>query len=139
VLSAFASVFGHQPRSLTHNLITMVRQKSLPIHIDAHRVRKDKFHPLALRQIRDNRRATTRFMPLAPFCRLVRAVAHTVRSEICFHTSAIILLQEAAEHHLIAVLRDSNDCAAAAHRTAVGIKDIQLACRMRVPNVTDSA
>lgn len=66
-----------------------------------------------------------------PFQRLVREIAQEFRSDLRFQSSAILALQEAAEHYLVSLFEDTNLCAIHANRVTIQVKDLQLARRIR--------
>ena len=66
-----------------------------------------------------------------PFQRLVREIAHDLKSELRFQSSAIGALQEAAEAYLVSLFEDTNLCTIHAKRVTIQSKDMQLARRLR--------
>ena len=70
-----------------------------------------------------------------PFQRLVREIAHDIKPDLRFQSSAIGALQEATEAYLISIFEDTNLCAIHAKRVTIQSKDIQLARRLRGENI----
>jgi histone H3 len=52
---------------------------------------------VALREIRKYQKSTKLLIRQAPFQRLVREIAQDLKSDLCFQSSAVLALQEAAE------------------------------------------
>jgi histone H3 len=70
-----------------------------------------------------------------PFQRLVREIAHDIKPDVRFQSSAIGAIQEAAEAYLVSIFEDTNLCAIHAKRVTIQSKDIQLARRLRGENI----
>ena len=64
------------------------------------------------------------------FQRLVCEIAEGIKKGMCFQSTAVLALQEAAEAYLIKLLEDANWCAIHAKRVTIMPKDIQLARRI---------
>ena len=85
---------------------------------------------------RTTRRSPTKRTPTTltirglPFLRLVRQVALEVGPGFRFQSTAIMVLQEAAEAYLVGLFEGANVVARQEKRLSVTPKDIQLARRM---------
>lgn len=92
-----------------------------------------RFRPgtVALREIRRYQKSTDLLIRKLPFQRLVREIAHDVKAELRFQSSAVLALQEASEAYLVGLFEDTNLCAIHARRVTIMTKDIQLARRIR--------
>ena len=73
-----------------------------------------------------------------PFQRLVRDIAHDIKADVRFQSSAIGAIQEATEAYLVSIFVDTNLCAIHARRVTIQSKDIQLARRLRGENIDNS-
>ena len=62
-----------------------------------------------------------------PFQRLVQRIAQEFKTDLCFQSAAIGVLQEASEAYLVGLFEDTNLCAIHAKRVTIMPKDIQLA------------
>jgi len=92
-----------------------------------------RFRPgtVALRQIRRFQKSTELLIQKLPFQRLVREIAQGFKTGLRFQSSAVSVLQEAAEAYLVGLFQDTNLCAIHAKRVTITPKDIQLARRIR--------
>ena len=70
-----------------------------------------------------------------PFQRLVREIAHDIKPDLRFQSSAIGAIQEAVEAYLVSIFEDTSLCAIHAKRVTIQSKDIQLARRLRGENI----
>ncbi len=86
---------------------------------------------VAIREIRKYRRSTELLIKKTPFQRLVREVAHDIKNDLRFQSSALLALQEAAEGYLVGLFEDTNMCALHAGRVTIMTKDMELARRIR--------
>ena len=86
---------------------------------------------VALREIRRYQKSTELLIRKMPFQRLVREIAQEFKDSLCFQSSAVLALQEAAEAYLVGIFEDTNLCAIHAKRVTIMPKDIQLARRIR--------
>merc|ERR1711957_615925 len=86
---------------------------------------------VALREIRKFQKTTDLLIRKLPFQRLVKEIAHEVKSDVRFQSTAILALQEATEAYLVSLFEDTNLCAIHAERVTIMPKDIQLARRIR--------
>jgi histone H3 len=66
-----------------------------------------------------------------PFQRLVKEIAGDFLKDVRFQSTAILALQEAAEHHLVGLFDDANQLALHGKRVTIMPKDLQLAQRIR--------
>jgi len=71
-----------------------------------------RFRPTTrpLREIRWYQRSTELLIRKRPFQRLVREIAHGFRKELRFQSSAVMVLQEAAETHIVSLFRRHKPC-----------------------------
>lgn len=90
---------------------------------------------VALREIRRYQKSTDLLIRKLPFQRLVRELAQEFKSDLCFQSTALLALQEAAEAYIVGLFEDTNMCAIHAKRVTITPKDIQLARRLRVEKV----
>ena len=128
--TARKSTSGKAPRKLSH--LPAVARKSAPAIIGC--VKKARrFHPgtVALREIRRYQKSTQLLIRKLPFQRLVREIAQKVKTDLRFHSSALMAIQEASEAYLVSLFEDTNLCALHAKRITIMPKDIQLARRIR--------
>lgn len=86
---------------------------------------------VALKEIRKYQKSTDLLLRKRPFQRLVREIALGMKSDIRFQSTAVLVLQEATESYLVALLEDSNLLAIHARRVTIFPKDVQLARRIR--------
>ncbi|KAI0476991.1 histone H3-like centromeric protein cse-4 [Xylaria cf. heliscus] len=98
--------------------------------------RRRRYRPgtVALREIRKLQNSTDLLMRKAPFARVVREIALSLRPRdegMRWQSQAILALQEAAEAFIVHLFEDSNLCAIHAKRVTIMQKDIQLARRIR--------
>ena len=95
--------------------------------------RPHRYRPgtVALRQIRKYQKSTELLIRKLPFQRLVREITEDYRSSLCFQSTALLALQEAAEAYLVGIMEDTNLCALHAKRVTIMPKDMQLARRIR--------
>ena len=93
----------------------------------------NRFRPgvIALRDIHRYQDSTDLLIRKLPFQRLIREIAHCIRVDLRFQSSAIMTLQEAAEAYLVGLFEDTDLCAVHAGRITIMPKDIQLARRIR--------
>ena len=92
-----------------------------------------RFRPgtVAAREIRRYQKSTELLVRKLPFQRLVKEIAHEIKKETRFQSSAVLALQEAAEAYLVGLFEDTNMCAVHANRVTIMDKDILLARRIR--------
>jgi histone H3 len=92
-----------------------------------------RFRPgtVATREIRKYQKSTDLLIRKLPFQRLVKNIAHDIKSETRFQSSAVLALQEASEAYLVGLFEDTNMCAVHANRVTIMEKDILLARRIR--------
>merc|ERR1711874_108367 len=93
--------------------------------------RRYKPGTVARKEIRKYQKSTDLLIRKLPFQRLVKGIAHEIRLETRFQSSAVLALQEAAEAYLVGLLEDSNLCARHARRVTIMDRDINLAKRIR--------
>ena len=92
-----------------------------------------RFRPgtVAAREIRKYQKSTELLIRKLPFQRLAKTIAHDIRPDTRFQSSAVLALQEAAEAYLVGLFEDTNMCAIHANRVTIMEKDILLARRIR--------
>eukprot|EP00275_Glaucocystis_incrassata_P001155 EC122003.1.p2 GENE.EC122003.1~~EC122003.1.p2 ORF type:complete len:150 (+),score=24.65 EC122003.1:118-567(+) len=95
--------------------------------------KKFRFRPgtVALREIRKYQKTTNLLILRRPFQRLVREIAHDLKSDFRFHKAAVEALQEATEAFIVRLFEDTNLCTLHAKRVTIMPKDMQLARRIR--------
>ena len=86
---------------------------------------------VALREIRRYQKSTDLLIPKAAFLRLVKEILLKFKTGIRLQSTALLALQESAEHYLVSLFEDTNLCAIHAKRVTIVPKDIQLARRIR--------
>jgi len=86
---------------------------------------------VALREIRRYQKSSDLLIRKLPFQRLVREVAHELKTDMRFQSHAILALQEAAEAYLVRLFEDTNLCAIHAKRVTIFPRDVHLARRIR--------
>jgi histone H3/H4/ubiquitin len=87
---------------------------------------------VAIRKIRFyQKQAGCLHIGMLPFERLVREIGQDYKTDLRFSKEALTLLQYAAEHYLVGLLKDTNLNAIHAKREKIEPKDIQLARRIR--------
>lgn len=92
-----------------------------------------RFRPgtVAVREIRKYQKSTDLLIRKLPFQRLVKEIAHEIRADTRFQSSAVLALQEATEAYLVGLFEDTNMCAIHANRVTIMEKDVYLARRIR--------
>ena len=97
--------------------------------------KRKRFRPgtLALMEIRRYQKSTNPLIAKAPFERLVKEILVEKNGESVSRitATAIQALQEATEHYVVDLFRDSVLASTHAKRTTVQIKDVQLVKRIR--------
>ena len=113
---------------------SLKQNKQQAIFYGAGAIRKPhRYRPgtVALREIRKYQKSTELLIRKLPFQRLVREITEDYRSSLCFQSTALLALQEAAEAYLVGIMEDTNLCALHAKRVTIMPKDMQLARRIR--------
>jgi len=97
--------------------------------------RAHRFRPgtVALREIRKFQRSTELLIPNKPFQRLVKEVAQNYNTDLRLQSTALFVLQEAAEDNIVGVMEDSVLCAVHGGRLTLMAKDMALARRINGP------
>jgi histone H3 len=92
-----------------------------------------RFRPgtVVARQIRKYQKSTELLIRKLPFQRLVKGIAHEIRSDTRFQSSAVMALQESSEAYLVGLMEDTNLCALHGKRVTIMRKDVILARRIR--------
>ena len=92
-----------------------------------------RFRPgtVVARQIKKYQRSTELLIRKLPFQRLVKDIAHKLRPETRFQSSAVLALQESSEAYLVGLFEDTNLCAFHGKRVTIMKKDVDLARRIR--------
>ena len=85
---------------------------------------------VALHEICRYQKSTDLLIQKLPFQCLIREIAQDFKTDLCFQSSAIMVLQEAAEYYLVSLFEDTNLCCIHAKCVTIMPKDIQLACRI---------
>ena len=96
---------------------------------------------LALREMRRYQHSTECLIKRTPFQKLIREISQEYRVcldgprtpsvQVCFQSTAIAALQEAAENFIVGLFEDVNLLAVHAKRVTVMPRDIRLALRIR--------
>ena len=85
---------------------------------------------MAFKEIRHYQKFMGFLIRKLPFQRLVREIAVEAAQEMQFQSSALLVLQEAAEVYLVGLFEDTNLCAIHARHVTIMPKDFQLARRI---------
>ena len=95
---------------------------------------------VALREIRCYQRSTENLIKKTPFQKLIREISQeypicpdgpgTPSVQVCFQSTVIAALQEAAENFMVGLFEDVNLLAVHARRVTVMPRDIRLALRI---------
>ena len=85
-------------------LATKAPQKQMPMKPHTH------YALIVMREICRFQRSVDLLIPLLPFQQLVHEIAQDFRINLCFQSSAILVLQEAAEAWLIQLFESANLC-----------------------------
>ena len=117
-----------KPRKHMESKTAKKTAAQVPIHKKTHRFRPGT---VATREIRKYQKSTELLIRKLPFQRLVKTIAHDIRPETRFQSSAVLALQEASEAYLVGLFEDTNMCAIHANRVTIMEKDILLARRIR--------
>ena len=126
--TARKSTGGKAPRK---ELATKSARKSVPDTGGVKKPRRYRPGTVALRQIRKYQKSTDLLIRKLPFQRLVREIAHDMKIDVRFQSTALLALQEAAEAYVVGLFEDTNMCAIHANRVTIQPKDMQLARRIR--------
>ena len=94
----------------------------------AHRYRPGT---VALREIWKVQKSTELLIPKRPLQRLVKEVDQNYKTDLRFQSTALVVLQEAAEDYIVGVMEDSVLCAVHGERQTLMAKDMALARRIR--------
>ena len=96
---------------------------------------------IALREIKRYQKSTECFIKRSPFQKLIREISQehrvcpdgpgTPSVQVCFKSTAIAALQEAAENFIAGLFEDMNLLAVHAKRVTVMPRDIRLALQIR--------
>jgi len=103
---------------------------------DKKKKRKHRYRPgaRALREIRHYQKSTDLLLRKLPFQRLVREIVQSFEPpgvKYRFNSTAILVIQEAAEAYLVGLFEDTNLCAIHAKRVTITKRDMDLARRIR--------
>ena len=92
-----------------------------------------RFRPgtVAAREIRKYQKSTELLIRKLPFQRLVKEIAHEIKPDTRFQSSAVMALQESSEAYLVGLFEDTNLCAVHGKRVTIMKKDVILARRIR--------
>lgn len=126
--TARKSTGGKAPRK---QLATKAARKSAPATGGIKKPHRFRPGTVALREIRRYQRTSDLLMRKLPFQRLVKEVSQDFKSDLRFHASSILALQEATEAYQVGLFEDVNLCTIHAKRVTIMPKDIQLARRIR--------
>ena len=125
-----------QPTALGYAVLEWTEAQKRKCHearLEGRLVRAKKFRPgvAALKEICHFQKSTSLLIRKLPFQRLVREIAHDIKTNLRFQEAALDALQEASEAYLVGLFKDTNLCAIHARRVTIMPKDIQLARRIR--------
>ena len=125
--SATRTTGGKAPRSQLTTTSAKKRTQSL---VKKH---KRRYRPgtVALREIRRYQKSTNLLLRKLPFQRLVREIGQGILANCRFQSTAILVLQEAAEAFLVGLFEDTNLIALHCRRVTIMPRDLQLAIRIR--------
>ena len=126
--TARKSTGGKAPRK---QLASKAARKSTPSTGGIKKPHRYRPGTVALREIRKFQKSTELLIRKLPFQRLVREISNDFKTDLRFHSQALLALQEAAEAYLVGLFEDTNLCAIHAKRVTIMPKDLQLARRIR--------
>ena len=126
--TARKSTGGKAPRK---QLASKAARKSTPATGGIKKPHRYRPGTVALREIRKFQKTTELLIRKLPFQRLVREISNDFKTDLRFHSQALLALQEAAEAYLVGLFEDTNLCAIHAKRVTIMPKDLQLARRIR--------
>jgi histone H3 len=126
--TARKSTGGKAPRK---QLASKAARKSTPSTGGIKKPHRYRPGTVALREIRKFQKTTELLIRKLPFQRLVREISNDFKTDLRFHSQALLALQEAAEAYLVGLFEDTNLCAIHAKRVTIMPKDLQLARRIR--------
>jgi histone H3 len=126
--TARKSTGGKAPRK---QLASKAARKSTPSSAGIKKPHRYRPGTVALREIRKFQKSTELLIRKLPFQRLVREISSDFKTDLRFHSQALLALQEAAEAYLVGLFEDTNLCAIHAKRVTIMPKDLQLARRIR--------
>ena len=129
---------GKQPRKhLSHKIL----RKGITPTEGIKKPRRYQPGMVALREIRQYQRSTENLIKKTPFQKLIREVSQEYRMcsdgpgtpsvQVCFQSTAIAALQEAAENFIVGLFEDVNLLAIHARHVTIMPRDIQLALRIK--------
>jgi histone H3 len=94
-----------------------------------------RWHPgtVATREIRKFQKTTDLLIRKAPFQRLVQKIVHNMsrKSDLQMQSTALLALQESAEHFTVDVFNHTNLCMQHGKRVTIKVKDLILSCRIQ--------
>ena len=126
--TARKSTGGKAPRK---QLASKAARKSTPSTGGIKKPHRYRPGTVALCEIRKFQKTTELLIRKLPFQRLVREISNDFKTDLRFHSQALLALQEAAEAYLVGLFEDTNLCAIHAKRVTIMPKDLQLARRIR--------
>jgi histone H3 len=126
--TARKSTGGKAPRKA---LATKAARKSAPALGGVKKPHRYRPGTVALRDIRKYQKSTELLLRKLPFQRLVREIAHDIKSNLSWQSSAIMALQEASEAYLVGLFEDGYLTSLHSKRVTLMEKDIQLVTKLR--------
>ena len=84
-----------------------------------------------LQEIHRLQRSTHLLIPLRPFQRLVKEIAHGIAPGYQFQTTALLALQESSEAYMAGVFTEAYRCSIHCGRKTVTLEDLKLSRRIR--------
>ncbi|KAF7372260.1 histone H3 [Mycena venus] len=113
-------------QTMTHTRHTTPRPETSP-----KRPHNFTLGTVTLRKVQQYQKTTRLLIRNLPFQRLVREISNDFKEDVRFQSSALRVLQEAAEAYLVNVFEDTNLAAIHAKRVTVQPRDLALARRLR--------
>ena len=86
---------------------------------------------VALREIRRYQKTTELLIRKLPFRRLIRDISQLIKTDVRFHSSAIMALQESCESYLTEYFEEANLIAIHSNRRTITCDDMRLVRRIR--------
>lgn len=112
--------------ALRKQLATKAARESQLVAAGINKHHRFRLGAVVLREIRQFQKSTDLLISRLPFQRLVRGIG-----ALCFQTSAVQVIQGAAEACVVGLFEGANLCAIHTKRVAILPRDMQLARRIR--------
>ncbi|MQL79654.1 hypothetical protein Taro_012096 [Colocasia esculenta] len=114
--TARKSICGKAPRK---QLATKAARKSAPATGGVKKPHRFRPGTVALHEIRKYQKSMELLIRKLPFQRIICEIAQDFKTDLCFQSSAVSALQEAAEAYLVGLFEDTNLCAIHAKRVTI--------------------